>query len=864
MSWFSRLEYVFRKDKLDRELDEELRFHVDQRAADDGVSIAEARRRLGNALRLREESRDVKLATWLESLLQDARFALRVWRKRPIVALTAILTIALGAGMNVAVFKVIWSVMLKPLPYADADRLVQVWLDDGKEERNPSENPLIEHWREASRAFTHVASYRSWRVTVASGGDPEQVLTALISPELFATLGAPLLAGRGFTQEEMKAGTDNVMLLREGYWRRRFAADHAILGSEISVNGMLCRVVGIVPDSFRGAVVIQGTHAGADVRREANSEPEVYLPISRARIAGMNPTYLVNTSFVVGRLQGATTLSQARDELTSIAGSQEHRRVWLSPLQKEIGHELRPALLALLASTGCVLLIACANLANLLMAQAVMRRRELAVRSALGAGRTRIARQLVMEALMLLLAGGVVGTIMAQAVSQIMTALYPDAIPRAGEGGSQWVVHVLALGATLAIGLVFGALPAWRVTGETTEESLRVSNLGMSRDSRRWANGLVAVQVGLTAMVLVAAGLLLKSFLHLRDVDIGVAREHIIAASVDLPEERFKTREDRARFGAEWLERLNGIPGVSAAGISNSLPLRYTTLLDVLIDVPGVEGEQRVGGRAVGGTYFEVMGMRWVVGGAFDERRKNEVVVNEAFVRKYLQDRPAVGAVLDPGEQTMTITGVVKDVRHLGLREAALPEMFMPFARFPLNPVDTVVRSPLPPGQVAEAMRRELRSVDDQLALGRVITMNEVVDDQLAGPRFQVVLLVLFAVVAIALAAVGTYGVIAHSVRSRVPEFGLRRALGAGTPDLFRLVLSDGMKAPLIGLAVGLLLGRFAVGRYLETLLYGIAPSDPGVLLLTAGLLGLTAMLACALPGLVAASVEPRQALRQE
>ncbi len=864
MSWFSRLRYVFRKDELYRELDEELRFHVEQRAADEGVPISEARRRLGNSLRLREESCDVKLATWLESLLQDIRFALRVWRKRPIVALTAILTIALGAGMNVAVFQLIWSVMLKPLPYTDAPRLVQVWLDDGKEARNPPENPLIEHWREASRAFTHIASYRPWRVTVASGGDPEQVLTALVSPELFATLGVPLLVGRGFTQEEMKAGADNVMLLREGYWRRRFAADHAILGREISVNGMLCRVVGIVPDSFRGVVVIQGTHAGADVRREANSEPEVYLPISRARIAGMKPTYVVNTSFVVGRLQGATTLGQARDELTSIAGAQEHRQVWLSPLQAEIGHDLRPALFALLASTGCVLLIACANLANLLMAQAVMRRRELAVRSALGAGRRRIARQLIMEALMLLIAGAATGTASAQAISWIMTALYPDAIPRAGEGGSQWIVYVFALGVTLAIGLVFGALPAWRMTRETSEDSLRVGNLGMSRDSRRWADGLVAVQVGLTAVVLIAAGLLLKSFLHLRDVDIGVAREHIITASVDLPEERFKTRQDRARFGAEWLERLQGIPGVSAAGISNSLPLRYTTLLDLLINAPGGGPEQKVGGRAVGGSYFEVMGMRWAAGCAFDERREGQVVVNEAFVRKYLQGRPAVGTILEPGEHMMTITGVVKDVRHLGLREAALPEIFMPFASFPLNPVDTVVRSPLPPGQVAEAMRRELRSVDDQLALGRVITMNEVIDDQLARPRFQAVLLGLFAVVAIALAAVGTYGVIAHSVRGRVPEFGLRRALGAQTLDLFRLVLSDGMKAPLIGLGVGLLLGRFAVGRYLETLLYGITPRDPGVLLLTAGLLGLTALLACALPGRLATRIEPSQALRQE
>jgi len=808
------------------------------------------------SLRLREESRDAKLAMWLETLLQDVRLALRVWRKRPIVALAAILTIALGAGMNVAVFQVIWTVMLKPLPYADPGRLVQVWLDDGKDERSAPENTLIERWREGARTFTHIASYRPWRVTVASGGEPEQVFAGLISPEFFATFGTHMLAGRTFLPEEVKAGADNVILLREGYWRRRFAADRAILGSEITADGMLFRVAGIVPDSFLGAWLAQAR------RRDEQAEPDVYLPISRARVAGMRVP--VRTSFVVGRLQGATTIARAREELTSIVASEERRRLWLSPLQDEIGQKLRSALLVLLASTGCVLLIACANLANLLLAQAVMRRRELAVRSALGAGRARIVRQLVTEAVLLLLAGAAAGIALAQAVSQTITALYPDAIPRAAEGGLQWNVYILVIGSTLTIGLLFGALPAWRVTGETSERALRAGNLWMSRENRRWADGLVAAQMGLTAVVLVAAGLLFRSFLLLRHVDIGLARDHIITASVDLPEARFKTRPDRARFGAEWLERLNAIPGVSAAGISNSLPLRYTTLLDVLIRVPGGAEEVKVGGRAVGGAYFQAMGMGWAAGEALDERRKGQVVVNEAFVRKYLEGRAAVGTALGAGKQMSTIVGVVKDVRHLGLREAARPEIFMPFASFPLNPVDTVVRSALPPGQVTAAMRRALRSVDDQLALGRVMTMNEVVDNQLARPRFQAVLLGLFAVVAVVLAAVGAYGVIAHNVRSRAPEFGLRRALGAGTPDLLRLVLWDGMKAPLAGLAVGLLIGGLAVGRYLQALLYGIAPRDPTVLLFTAGLLALTALLACVLPGRWAVRVEPSEALRQE
>jgi putative ABC transport system permease protein len=801
-------------------------------------------------------------AIWIETLLQDVRHALRIWRKRPLVALTAILTIALGAGMNVAVFQVIWNVMLKPLPYADPERLVQVWVNTDGRERNSPPNALIELWREGSRTFTHLAAYRPWRVTVASGGDPEQVFAAAISPEFFAALGTPLLAGRAFLPEEVREGADHLVVLREGYWRRRFAADPAMLGSEIVVDGMLCRVIGMVPDSFLAEALIEGVRRGAGPRRGASAEPEVYLPISRARVAGTGGP--LNTSFVIGRLHGAATIADAAAELASITVDDQRGQVWVAPLQAEIGHALRPALLALVAATGCVLLIACANLANLLLAQAVMRRRELAVRAALGAGRARVIRQLVTEAAVLSLAGAVAGIASAQVLSQLLGAMYPDVIPRTGEGGSPWIVYAFALGVTLLSALLFGVLPAWRVTGETNDEALRVGSLWMSRRSRRWADGMVAVQVGLTAVVLVTAGLFLKSFLVLRNVDPGFAREHVVTASLDLPGARFQSRPQRARFGAEWLERLNAIPGVSAVGISNSLPLRYTTLLDLLVHVPGESQEQKVGGRAVGGAYFQAMGMEWAAGGPFDPNREHEVVVNEALVRKHLQGRSPVGATLGAGDQPLTITGVVKDVRHVGLREAAQPEMFLPFASFPLNPIDTVVRSALPPAQVAAAMRRELSAVDPQLALSQVMTMTEVVDEQLARPRFQAALLGLFATVAMLLAAVGTYGVIAHSVRSRTAEFGLRRALGAGTPHLLRLVFWNGMKAPLAGLAIGLLLGAFAVGRYLETLLYGIAPRDPQVLLFTAILLALTALLACALPGRWASRVEPGRALRQE
>lgn len=861
MSWISRLRNVARRDQVDLELEEELRFHAEQRAADRGLSADEARRRLGNPLRFREESREIKIAIWLESLLLDIRVALRVWTKRPIIAFAAITTLALGAGMNTAVFQMIWSVMLKPLPYADSGRLVQIWRADEKKERNILMNATLDRWREASRSFAEIASYRPWRVTVADGGEPEQIFVNMVSREFFPMLGVRMLAGRGFESNEVKVGADSFIVLREEYWRRRFGADASIVGREIRVDGVLCKVVGIVADAFTGEALMTATSIGGGTGN--NLEPQAYMPLTRARVGGAKAP--LPWSYALARLRNDATIAQAEKELATMLPSAERGRVWVASLQNEIGQGFRPALLALMAAAGCVLLIACANVANLLMAQAVMRRRELSIRTALGGGRARVMRQLVTEALVLSFAGGLIGMLLAAGFAKTITALYPEAIPRVSEGGYSWVVPAFALVLTMASSILCGLMPAWRATGESSQASLRVGTALMSRGSRRWADGLVALQVALTAIVLVAAGLLFKSFIVLRNVPLGFDRENIITVNVDLPEARFRTKEDRARFGDAWVERLLSIPGVTAAGVSNSLPLRYTTLFTLGLQIPGEAAQQYIATRGVGGMYFEAMGMKWLDGSPFDPSPKNQVAVNESFVRRYFPGKHVVGMMLPQGDkQPLLITGVVKDVRHMGLREAAEPEVFLPYASWPLNPVDTVVRSALPASQIVPAMRDELRRLDDQIALGRVMTMQEVVDRQLARPRFQALLLGLFSVVAIVLAAVGTYGVIAYNIRSRLQEFGLRRALGANTGDVFRLVFRDGMRAPIIGLVCGLIAGGYVVGRYLKTLLFGIDSQDPLVLAGTGFLLLLTAFAACALPGRLATNVEPLQALRSE
>jgi len=854
MSWYSRLRNLLRKEELDEELNEELRFHAERRAADLGITVEAARRRVGNTLRIREASRDIRIAVWLETVLQDVRLALRVWRKRPLVACTAILTLALGAGMNLAVFGLMWDSMWKPLPYKDADSLVQIWLDDPADHRTAPRNIVVDQWRQRSRSVVSVASYRPWRFTFSGDGRaPEQVVAALISESFFSTLGVRLMMGSEFTKSQVHAGGDNVVLLSESFWRRRFGGA-PMVGRQVVVEGTLSTVVGIVSASFHGAALIRGARG---------AEPEAFLPLSRGR-AGFSNDVSIPTSFAMGRLGPSVSVPVAEKELNAIARPEERRTVWLSPLADEVSYGARPAMLALIAATACILLIACANLANLLLAQTVTRRRELSLRAALGAGRARVIRQLVTEAMLLSMAGVTAGLLAARVFTGVIIRLYPGVMPRLEEGeSSRWVVYLFAFGVSVASGLFFGLLPAWRGANEAGGDGLRVGNLLMSGGSRRWANALVGAQVGLTAVVLIGAGLMLKSFLALRSVDLGIAREHRVTATVDLPSNRYKTDADKTRFGSQLLERLRSVPGVSAAGISNSLPLRYTNLMNLRLRLPGVNGNQPIAGRAVGGDYFQAMGIRLMAGRTFEERSKTEVVVNETFVRRYLRGNNAIGLALPQDGWSLVVSGVAKDVRHLSMRDSAVPEIFFPFTMFPLSTVDMVVQSNLPPTQIMAAMRREMRAIDDQVPLGRPMPIEQVVDGELAQPRFQAVLLGVFAVVAMVLAAIGTYGVIAYYVRSRVPELGLRRALGAGAGDLIWLVLREGMSAPLIGLLLGVATGALVLGRFVESLLFGITPRDPAVFLLTAGVLMVTSLLACVLPSHAAVRIEPGVALRE-
>ena len=760
--------------------------------------------------------------------------------------------------MNIALFQVVWSALLKPLPYPNAARLVQVWRVTQTaggftpRDRNLPDGLTIELWRTRSHSFDGLASYRPWRVTIGSGGDPDRAPAGLVSAEFFPALGVRAQFGRTFTAAEVRSGADDVVVLGYGYWRTRFGGDPGMVGSNILIDGRLCQVIGVLPADFRDLVTYRP------------NQPSVYLPISKVFEGPLK----MSSGFVIGRLKSGIGMASARAELTALQQDQppEEQGVNITHLQDEIGFAVRPALLTMFAATLCILLIACTNVANLLLAQAVGRRQELAIRSALGAGRARLVRQLLTEALVLALAGSLLGLAAAWALSRGMIALYPGTLPRVAEGGTSGAVLVFALVLAALSAAFFGILPALLATRGRHDAGLRVGRAWMGRGARRWRDALIAIQVAVTVTVLIAAGLLLRSFAALRSVDLGFEHARLFTAQVVLPEARYRTREDYTRFAQAWIERLKTIPGVEQAALTNSLPLAFNVLTSVRFDVAGQPEEHLAGGRAVAGDYFAAMGLRMLEGRpltAADDGRRDVVVVNESFVRRFLKSSAVTGTAIRFGPRAATIVGVVRDLHNLRLEQPAEPEIYMPFAALPWIFLDVVVRAAVPPAEIAAAARSQLRALDSGLALSQVSTMDRILDDSVAKPRFQAVLLALFAAVALALAAIGVYGVTAQGVRSRTAEFGVRMALGARALDVFWLVERQGLRAPLFGLGVGLA-GGWASGRLLNAFLYGVTSHDPFVLAAAASFIVVVGLVGCGLPALQASRIDAARALRDE
>ena len=805
----------------------------------------------------------------LITMLNDARFAIRLWRKRPLLIGAAIITLALGTGVNAAIFSLIHAVVLKPLPYPHPEQLIQIWTTEiwkpeDSETRHSDPNRqitssrTIEKWRGLSKSFERIAYYSPWRSNLTGANEPRRVSVTLVSSDFFETLGIPPILGRTFTPEEILPGKDRVAILSHNLWKNQYGADHSILGKTVNLDAIPHTVIGVMPPGFRLFL------------SHAPEEPELYLPIS---ILFSGP-FQQTSALVVGRLKASSDLGTARAEMEVILrqlepeNQERQREISLIRLDKEVASDVRLALLMLMGAAACVLLIACMNLANLMLSNAVARQRELAVRAALGASHWQLIKQLLTESLLMSLIGNLVGLLFCSWVTKLIVGLYPGAIPRADHVQLEPPVLTFTFALMLITGLSVGLVPAWRYSQPEIHGALKSTGFLSQSAARGTAlrHVLVTVQVAGTFVLLVGASLLLRSFWLLKAIDPGYRREDLITTQVVLPEKAYASPDKQVAFANQFLERIRTIPFVRSAGITNSLPLIFNLLVTVDFSVEGHAQKFEAGCRAITSEYFQTMGIVLLAGRyleASDASRRDVTTINQSLARRCFPGQNPVGRQLVFGKEVRTIVGMVADIKNMRLAWKTEPELYLPFSNMPSPILDLAVRTSSNPEQVLKAMRSELLAMDPHLPLGKVQTMEQILDESVANPRFHATLLSCFAGLALLLATVGIYAIIAYSVSLRTHEFGIRMALGAQRKNILWLVFGHGMLPPLLGITIGLGIS-LASSKVLESLLYGIQPTDALSYSVVALVILIVSILACYIPARRATKVDPMTALRYE
>jgi putative ABC transport system permease protein len=810
----------------------------------------------------------------LSVIMQDVRYALRGLWHRPAFAGIAIVMLALGIGVNAAVFSVVRTVLLKPLPYREPDRLVQIW------ETNPLRNwtqatvapANLLDWRARSRSFEGIAYYMGSDTkapgiadsTLTGAGEPERVRGLLVSANLFSVLGTPAAYGRTFNPEDELRGRNRVVVLSERFWQRRFARDPLVVGRRIDLNGVSFEVVGVMPRRFEVP--------GAEADYWA---PRLY---DEAQLRAMRRPHLFRA---VARLAPGVTIDQARGEMTQIMSDLEREYpntntkmgAGLGPLHDWFVGESREALVMLMAAVVTVLLIACANVAGLLLARATTRRRELAIRVALGAGRLRLFRQLLTEGLVLACGGATLGILFAQAAIGWLRRNGPASVPRFGQIAIDGWVLVFIVGMTVVTALAFGLAPAWQSVRAAPADTLQDGARGATGGGVTLRRVLIAGEVALSVVLLVAAGLLVRSFIQLQGVDPGIQVPGGLSFRIAVPSQRYDTDAKVITFYSEALGRIRALSGVQAAGATVRLALEgYNWTGDLFI-----EGRPEVWGRelrhkAITPGYLAAAGIPILTGrdfGAEDTTTGQPVIiVNQTLARTYFQDVDPIGnrlAFRQPSATTLwrTIVGVAADEKQDGLSAEVKPEVYDPYTQDSSNTMSLIVRTSGEPLAVLPAVRREIASLDGSIALYNIRTLEEVLETSLAEERFAMMVLSGFAFAALLLAAVGLYGVIAFAVSARTREIGVRLALGATRSAVLRMVVWDGLRVVLVGLVAGLG-AALVMRRLMEAFLFQTASADPAVLMSVAGILSLTGAIASYIPAARAARVDPAISLRND
>ncbi len=884
---FLRNLFLFRRVEAD--LDEEVHSHLELLIAENiraGMPPHEAPRaariELGGIEQMKEQVREERLGNWLHSVLSDCRYGLRQLRKNPGATSVMVFTLALAIGAATAIFSVVYGVLLRPLPYSDSSRIMAVFEVNTNGGWSHLADPNFDDFRDQNRSFETIAKYNSNIVSVSGASQPTRTAVASVSPDFLKVFGVQPILGRDFRASDAKKGAGPTVLVSYGYWRQHLGSPTNLSQSHLKIDGAIYSVIGVLPAGFRFP---------ADV--------DLWLP---ADLGGENPSRTSHNYYAVGRLHDGVTVEQANQDISAIArrihetsseqGDYLLKDGIVTPLQDSITGKARPALLVLLGAVGFLLLVACANVANLLLAQAAVRERELAIRSALGAARGRLIRQFLTEAFLLSLVGGGLGVLGAFWGVAGLVALAPQNLPRLESVSISIPVLVFAfvLSTTVAAGL--GVFTAARATSGDLRKSLVEGGRGQagSQGSQRVGRAIVAAQIAITLVLVVGAGLLGRSLMKVLEVNPGFRVEKIVTMDVSLPWEGLdnpKAKAGEAIFFSNLIDRLKQIPGVHKVGAASALPMDGGLpdgmfLLMTQNEVPKTtdgfdalsQQKERLGSAdfcVASDGYFQVLGIPLIRGRIFDERdganSPHVAVISESLARDRWPNQDPIGHMIEFGNmdgdlRLLTIVGIVGDTHEYGLDAPPRPTVYVNLFQRPRSAITLTMLSDADTRLVTSAARGILQDLNPEIP-AKFRTLSQVYSASLGSRRFNVILIGFFGIVALLLATAGVFGVMAYSVSRRTREIGVRVALGAGSGDVLRMILSQGLRTIFIGVAIGIA-GSLALTRAVESLLFGVTATDPltfgGVTLLLVG----AALLACFIPARRATKVDPMVALRYE
>jgi predicted permease len=873
-----RLRKHLKSAKAEREMDAEMRFHLEMETeknirkgmSDEAARLA-AQRSFGGIERTKETYRDVIRIRWLEEVGQDLRYGARMLLKKPGFTSIAVLTLALGIGANTAIFSVIYTVLIRELPFAEADRLVAIWETHPDIPRAPATIPEVQDWRAQAKSFQELAVHSEQRnaiLTVRS--ETVQLQGALVSQNLFPMLGLKPILGRTFLPEEDRPGANKVIILSRTLWRQSFGGDPEIIGKSIQLNGDSFTVIGVMGEQYP-------------------HDKDIWLPLSHLPAESFT-SRSKHSVWVIGQLKSGATIAEARSEMETIAArlqiaypeSNKNIGVELMPLRNQLVGNLRPIVFLLFAAVALILLIACANVSNLLLAQSAGRQKELALRAALGAGRGRLVRQLLIESLLLALVGGIAGLLLAKwSIPPLRSGLLgiaPAEIPGLETIGIDRITLVFTFCASLLTGVLFGVLPALQVSRIDLSRALKEggkSSAGFGR--RNLSRALVVAEVALAVIVLAGAGLLVKSFNRLLQVDPGFRADHLLSLKINLPTSQYQTEEQVSSFYQKLQPLIRALPGVQQVAMINWLPMGPSLAADpITIDghwpEPGRDPIAQF--RGVDHGFFELMQIPLRSGRLFDETEvlnnpRKSVIINETMARRFYSNLEPVGKpIYTRGPQNkplaFNIIGVVADIKDLGLEAPVEPEIYWPAVS---REAVLLIRTTVEPLSLAPEVRQAVLSIDTALPLQPARNVEEILDTSHARRRWAASLLSVIAMLALALAAIGIYGVVAYSVTQRTQEIGIRLALGAQASDVLQLIIGRGIAPALLGIAFGLaaaLVLSHLVTSLTPGLLFQVRATDPATFVMISLLLVIIALVACYLPARKAARIDPLVSLRHE